>query len=352
MLSSPKPNASGSDEPTTAERLPNYLLSSSSTPAAAARSPVSQFPFAPSRTPTRDFPQRSGGKPPAGDLTHTPPWTFQRRRQGQPVAFNDRLRTPDSASAADTDAFGARGINTPDSLFSVKARRGSAIGMEPSPAGSLRTPSRMPPNKSLLDSGPPSVLSLRSPSASPAQQATLPPVHTPGSLAHRTPGSASPGGPKTDRWVTVFGFSPSMESQVLREFRRHGEVVRTVAGRGNWVHILYRTSLQAQVALYKPWRILAGTETMVGTVPCTEPQVAREQDESIEKGMMLASPGGAQSKDAMSAMRSPSQPHSALRTPASLLRRDHGMPGGSAQGIVRTPQKQTGILDYISGFYK
>lgn len=138
---------------------------------------------------------------------------------------------------------------------------------------------------------------------------------------------------------------------MLREFRRHGEIVRTVAGKGNWVHILYRTPLQAQVALYKPWRILAGTETMVGTVCCTEPHVAKEQDESIERGMMLASPAGKTAKDALSTMRSPSQPHSALRTPASLLRRDHIASGGSARSIVRTPQKQTGFFDYISGFY-
>ena len=345
LSSSPKLGGQGG-EPAPAERLPNFLLSSSAAPGSSVRSPPSQFPFTPSRTPTRDFAPRSAGKPPAGDMT-TPPWTFQRRRQGQTVAFNDRLRTPDSAPGPADPAAAAAGLATPDSHFSIKTRRGSAIGMEPSPTGSLRTPSRMPPNKSLLDSGPPSVLSLRSPSPSPAHQ----PI-TPASLAYRTPGSASPAVPGLERWVTVFGFSPAMESQVLREFRRHGEIVRTVAGKGNWVHVLYRTPLQAQVALYKPWRILAGSETMVGTVVCTEPHVAKEQEENIERGMMLASPAGKTPTDAMAGVRSPSQPHSALRTPASLLRRDHAMPTGSARSIVRTPQKQTGFLDYLSGLYK
>lgn len=344
MLTAPGANGSGSDAPPP-ERLPNYLLSSSSTPAAPSRSPSSQFPFPPSsRTPNRDFTPRSGGKPPTGDAMTTPPWAFPSRRQGQAVAFNDRLRPPDVGSASPAD--GARGT-TGAMLMAVKSGRASGVGADASPGGAMRTPSRMPPNKSLLDSGPPSVLHLRSPSASPAQ-ASL----TPGSLAHRTPGSTSPGVPGLERWVTVFGFAPAMESQVLREFRRHGEVVRTVAGRGNWVHILYRTPLQAQVALYKPWRVLAGTESMVGTVPCTEPQVAREQDDSIEKGILVASPSAATPQGGVAAMRSPSQPHSALRTPASLLRRDHGLPSGGAQSIVRTPQKQTGILDYISGFYK
>uniref|UniRef100_A0A7S1XBP0 RRM Nup35-type domain-containing protein n=1 Tax=Compsopogon caeruleus TaxID=31354 RepID=A0A7S1XBP0_9RHOD len=39
-------------------------------------------------------------------------------------------------------------------------------------------------------------------------------------------------------WITVFGFGSAMQSVVLREFRAHGEIVRHIPGKGNWIHIL------------------------------------------------------------------------------------------------------------------
>eukprot|EP01090_Pellita_catalonica_P006544 TRINITY_DN16801_c0_g1_i1.p1 TRINITY_DN16801_c0_g1~~TRINITY_DN16801_c0_g1_i1.p1 ORF type:complete len:279 (+),score=42.85 TRINITY_DN16801_c0_g1_i1:113-949(+) len=70
-------------------------------------------------------------------------------------------------------------------------------------------------------------------------------------------------------WVTVFGFDRSYSSYVLKEFQNYGEVLEheTDAG-GNWMHVKYKTRLQAQTALTKSGRKLGGS-LMVGVVPFT-----------------------------------------------------------------------------------
>lgn len=98
---------------------------------------------------------------------------------------------------------------------------------------------------------------------------------------------------------------------------------------------------------------------MIGTVPCTEPAVARETNDSIEKGVLLASPSAASPfgtpgvqtlrGGGLTPISSSRTPSSTLRTPASVIRREST---GGMQNIVRTPQRQTGILDYITGFYR
>ncbi|GJQ09243.1 hypothetical protein GpartN1_g1034.t1 [Galdieria partita] len=83
-------------------------------------------------------------------------------------------------------------------------------------------------------------------------------------------------------WVTVFGFGPSLQAAVLREFRNYGEIIRYIPGKGNWMHICYRTSLQAQMAVGK--RIhMVGATTMVGAIPCIEQEIGRE-DSSLSPG--------------------------------------------------------------------
>ncbi|KAK4524697.1 hypothetical protein GAYE_SCF05G2600 [Galdieria yellowstonensis] len=80
----------------------------------------------------------------------------------------------------------------------------------------------------------------------------------------------------TSCWVTVFGFGPSLQTAVLREFRNYGEIVKYIPGKGNWMHICYATPLQAQIALGK--RIhMVGSTTMVGAVPCVEQDIVREE---------------------------------------------------------------------------
>lgn len=278
------------------------------------------------------------------DTGNNPTWPFQpsaRRSVGLAIAFNDRLRT-DSTSNSISDP--SKPAGTPN------------VFMENDPP--TRTPARMPPNRSLLDSGSPSVLHLRTPGTTPGP--------TPGSFARTSARFSSPPAPTSgthssvqgeNRCVTVFGFPPDLESQTLREFRRHGDIVRAIPGRGNWVHLLYRTPLQAQVALYKPWRVLAGTDVMVGVVPCTEPDVAKEIDQAVEHGVLIASPANfstpSRNKDSFAPnFSSPSPARPGLPTPSSVLRREQGNSQSTASSIVRTPQRQTGILDYITGFYK
>lgn len=300
------------------------------------------------------------------------------------IAFNDRLQN---------DHGGLSASDQPPSADHQQQQQrhqqgaGVSFGIDSlqlAPPSALRTtPGRLPPSKSMMDSGPPSVVQLRQPS-------------TPGSFARATPRTSSgyspaggmlttPGaggagdspltGANASKWITVFGFAGDMESQALREFRRHGDIVRTVPGKGNWMHILYRTPLQAQVALYRPWRILSGSDVMVGAVPCTEPDVAKDEDTAVERGFLVASPsthmhhhqshatpGGANNRSTSTSPHqlSPNTPgmhprspaSHGLRTPSDMIRRSAGYRTDASQPMIQTPQKQTGFLDYISGLYK
>lgn len=150
------------------------------------------------------------------------------------------------------------------------------------PSSALRTsPRRLQPSKSMIDTWPSSVVQPCQPSKPGSfTRATTRTSsgYAPDGGMLTTPGAGGAGdspltGTNASKWITVFGFTVDMESQALREFRSHGDVLRTVPGKGNWMHILYRTLSQAQVALYRPWRILNESDVMVGAVPCTEPEV-------------------------------------------------------------------------------
>ncbi|KAK4537930.1 hypothetical protein CDCA_CDCA15G3955 [Cyanidium caldarium] len=87
-------------------------------------------------------------------------------------------------------------------------------------------------------------------------------------------------------WVTVFGFAPGQQAMVLREMRALGHVQRYVARKGNWMHVQYATALQAQTARSRVARFL-NANTLFGVVPCTEPEVVREE----QVGMPSPLPG-------------------------------------------------------------
>lgn len=346
--------APGNSDAPQRERLPSFLLSSAG--GGSAGMPGGDTP------PTYPFARNSVAEPVAfEEPSSATTWPFQTRRPGgAPIAFNDRLRSERAGGVA-----GAPSNRRTEDASPTSAPTTMTIAPHVGTGDSMRTPSRMPPNKSLLDAGPPSVLQVRPPSGAPS---------TPGSFARGTPhypssastpatalspgGSGSAGG-SGDRWVTIFGFSADMESQALREFRRHGDIVRTVPGKGNWVHILYRTPLQAQVALYRTWRILSGTDIMVGAVSCTEPDVARQEDDAVERGFLVASPSAASTPVGPSMSpgtpahlhhRSPTS--TTLRSPSDVLRRGTVRNASATPSIVQTPQRQTGLFDYITGFYK
>lgn len=96
---------------------------------------------------------------------------------------------------------------------------------------------------------------------------------------------------------------------------------------------------------------------MVGVVPCTEPDVARDLNESVKNGVLIASPAASRpnsmsNNDSVTHFVTSASPvRPGLPTPSSVLRREHGNGQTNTPSIVRTPQRQTGILDYITGFY-
>lgn len=355
--------SSGTPVSTTRERLPNFLLSPLGGAGASSGAPSSSSP-----TPMATSP-----------------------------AFNARLRPADAvpsggqsnAGSGTGDSHRAQHISR-DSPASPFDRRSTGAGFGQH-HGTSHTPSssRKPPTRSLLDSGP-GVMSIHSPSPELSRS------YTPSTrmISPATPNSRmglfSPGIPDekesvngADRWITVFGFPAAMEGTVLKEFKRHGEVLRTMPGRGNWLHILYRTSSQAQVALHRPWRLVAGGTIMVGATDCTEPDAcvsaAEQMDPERSSAVLIASPSNESSSlaDTGAAMSTPiAAAGTGLRTPKSLLRTqsplsgrgyqtplyDQQQPGTSLQNasaspgpssILRPPSQPRGILgmlsDYMSG---
>ncbi|KAL6046264.1 Nucleoporin nup35 [Balamuthia mandrillaris] len=75
------------------------------------------------------------------------------------------------------------------------------------------------------------------------------------------------GGGLTGNWITVFGFSPSLTTYILKHFQNYGEIVRHHKDNAecNWIHIQYQTDLQKQKALSKNGKIIGGN-LMVGVV--------------------------------------------------------------------------------------
>lgn len=56
------------------------------------------------------------------------------------------------------------------------------------------------------------------------------------------------------------------------------------------VHLMYRKPLQSQEDLYKPCRLLDGTDFIVGSVHCTGPSMANDGDGNENRGKLVASP--------------------------------------------------------------
>nr|CCA17800.1 conserved hypothetical protein [Albugo laibachii Nc14] len=69
-------------------------------------------------------------------------------------------------------------------------------------------------------------------------------------------------------WVTVFGFPVASKVMILTYFGNVGELVdtRDYGGKANWIHIRYRTCLQAEKALSSDGSMIGGF--MVGVKKC------------------------------------------------------------------------------------
>eukprot|EP00128_Syssomonas_multiformis_P009946 Colp12_sorted_trinity150504_noHs@2775 len=92
-----------------------------------------------------------------------------------------------------------------------------------------------------------------------------------------------------ERWVTVFGFTPQYASVVLQHFQQFGDIARHVMDRkgGNWMHIQYRTKLQAQKALSKNGKVFDGV-VMIGVVPCVELSLMQGETQEAEAPVQQA----------------------------------------------------------------
>lgn len=352
--------SSGSPAPSTRERLPNFLLS-----------PL------------------GGASPPSGVPSAASPAPM-----GASPAFNARLRPANAAppSGQQMTLSGGAGLQksenasreSPASPFDRRVA-GAGFGLH---HGASHTPSsaRKPPTRSLLDSGP-GVMSMQSPSPEQTRSLTSSARMASPATPIQRMGLFSPGVPVdkgtaggAEKWVTVFGFPAAVENTVLREFRRNGEVIRTLPGRGNWLHIMYRTNSQAQVALHRPWRLVAGGTIMVGITACTEPEAcvsaAEHMDPELSSSMLIASPSNesssAQGSRAMAMMPTPAS--AGLRTPKSVVRMKSQLtsadcetpqqneyqnasravqnsivsPGPSS--ILRPPPQPRGILGFLSDY--
>mmetsp|Transcript_4514 Transcript_4514/g.13694 ORF Transcript_4514/g.13694 Transcript_4514/m.13694 type:complete len:347 (-) Transcript_4514:282-1322(-) len=292
---------SGVGEGMRAERLPNFILSAGYTP--QTRSSVD-----------------GGGSIGSNSLLGTTPQASQSRSD---YGFNERLRTRRTdgndaiAFELSTDGKGkSKGESfmpqrsllddDPSSLSMALSRADAQYdGATPTPSSGLRTPMRTgvgstPRGAGLFDveQSPASVASPRT-----AYGSTLP-----GS-------SGRSDGDLRGRWVTVFGFGQAMQSLVLREFRNHGDILRHVTGKGNWMHIQYRTVLQAQVALSKRVRLVGG-DTMVGVMECAEDMTDENLATPENVNSFTPTPGGLLSPAQMSMQQARQSPS---RTPASAI---------------------------------
>jgi len=58
-------------------------------------------------------------------------------------------------------------------------------------------------------------------------------------------------------WITVFGFNNSATSFILKQFRQYGIILQHVINQdgGNWIHIQYKTKIQAKKAMSKNGKV-------------------------------------------------------------------------------------------------
>jgi len=83
-------------------------------------------------------------------------------------------------------------------------------------------------------------------------------------------------------WITVFGFTSSATAFILKQFRQYGVILQHVMNQdgGNWIHIQYKTRIQAKKALSKNGKIYEG-KIMIGVVPCISVPSGAKGNESI-----------------------------------------------------------------------
>jgi len=94
-------------------------------------------------------------------------------------------------------------------------------------------------------------------------------------------------------WITVFGFTSSATAFILKQFRQYGVILQHVINQegGNWIHIQYKTKIQARKALSKNGKIYEG-KIMIGVVPCISVPVGAQSNVNLESVPSLTSDFG------------------------------------------------------------
>lgn len=81
-----------------------------------------------------------------------------------------------------------------------------------------------------------------------------------------------------DTAVTVFGYPPAASSFILQQFSHIGAIVKyEIHNTGNWMHIKYKTRIQAKKALSKNCKIFA-RNIMIAVTPCIKKDIACQMD--------------------------------------------------------------------------
>lgn len=225
------------------ERLPNYLMSSGYTPTSKSE-------------PRQD--ERVASL--IGSVN-----IYSSKDKNQ--AYNERLRVGGTPAKASVEPAMKASSRMGTALFETPARSEPVSGFTPTPGSAQRsTGGRPPPRRSMLDEIIPDVNTSsmrdishpetgegaheprglfsperRAVSASPMDTGIISTPAGNRKAIFFSPDGGTPGeNDGQGRWVTVFGFGPAMQSLVLREFRTHGDIVRHLPGKGNWIHILVR----------------------------------------------------------------------------------------------------------------
>ncbi|KAG1702037.1 Nucleoporin NUP35 [Nymphon striatum] len=87
-------------------------------------------------------------------------------------------------------------------------------------------------------------------------------------------------------WVTIYGFPPSAASFLLQQFSQYGTISKhKMPDKGNWMHVCYKSKLQAKKAISKNGKIIGGN-MMVGVKLCVD--VAFEKENSMNMSNISA----------------------------------------------------------------
>jgi len=154
-------------------------------------------------------------------------------------------------------------------------------------------------------------------------------------------------------WITVFGFPCAAEPFILRQFRQYGVILQSQSqpSPANWIHIQYKTKLQARKALSKNGKILDGN-IMIGVVLCVKEPVKSIQSPdrvSVLEPITNNLPGpnetrksqnfgSRQSFGGISQNGTPNRTFSGMRRMTSLADTSQNV------GSSSTPQKDTSVL--------